>query len=293
MGLAASQARLLSLTARQSDSEFRGQQISNRRLILTYDMESIAKAYSEGMSNRKLVMKLEPGTTKITSFDSKTLAGLGFDLASSNGVGLAKEVAAPVFPATVGIPTGNYLDQSGNVLSNDDIEQRLRLGTIHVVNANDKAPNGLYNLTFDWRTDSTQTFVDQLDTSDDAAVTAKYEADSAKVQGADKRLEMELKQLDTEHKAIETEVEAVKVLDYEHVVGQDSLTRLDVRNRYKNKKNKSRNKNIHDTPYGFGTGITFETKLGIMSVSYALGKEFDNPIYFRNGKIHFGIINYF
>jgi outer membrane protein assembly factor BamA len=57
--------------------------------------------------------------------------------------------------------------------------------------------------------------------------------------------------------------------------------------------NKSRNKNIHDTPYGFGSGITFETKLGIMSVSYALGKEFDNPIFFRNGKIHFGILNYF
>jgi len=57
--------------------------------------------------------------------------------------------------------------------------------------------------------------------------------------------------------------------------------------------NKSRNKNIHDTPYGFGSGITFETKIGIMSVSYALGKEFDNPVYFRNGKIHFGILNYF
>jgi outer membrane protein assembly factor BamA len=57
--------------------------------------------------------------------------------------------------------------------------------------------------------------------------------------------------------------------------------------------NKSRNKNLHDTPYGFGTGINFETKLGIMSISYALGKEFSNPIYFRNAKVHFGIVNYF
>ncbi|MBL0102818.1 MAG: BamA/TamA family outer membrane protein [Bacteroidetes bacterium] len=57
--------------------------------------------------------------------------------------------------------------------------------------------------------------------------------------------------------------------------------------------NKSRNINLHDTPIGFGAGINFETKLGIMSVSYALGKQFDNPIYFRNGKIHFGIVNYF
>ncbi len=48
-----------------------------------------------------------------------------------------------------------------------------------------------------------------------------------------------------------------------------------------------------DFPFGFGAGINFETKLGIMSVSYALGKQFDNPILLRNGKIHFGIVNYF
>jgi outer membrane protein assembly factor BamA len=50
---------------------------------------------------------------------------------------------------------------------------------------------------------------------------------------------------------------------------------------------------ITDTPLGFGAGINFETKIGIMSFSYALGKQFENPILFRNGKIHFGIVNYF
>jgi len=48
-----------------------------------------------------------------------------------------------------------------------------------------------------------------------------------------------------------------------------------------------------DTPFGFGAGINFETRLGIMSVSYALGKQFNNPVQFRNGKVHFGIISYF
>lgn len=57
--------------------------------------------------------------------------------------------------------------------------------------------------------------------------------------------------------------------------------------------NKSNNLYLTDTPIGVGTGINFETKIGIMSVSYALGKQFDNPILFRNGKIHFGIVNYF
>lgn len=46
-------------------------------------------------------------------------------------------------------------------------------------------------------------------------------------------------------------------------------------------------------PVGFGAGITFETRLGIFSFNYALGKQFNNPILFKEGKVHFGIVNYF
>ena len=50
---------------------------------------------------------------------------------------------------------------------------------------------------------------------------------------------------------------------------------------------------VNDTPLGFGAGITFETKLGIFSLNYALGQEFNNPIVFRAAKVHFGLVNYF
>jgi outer membrane protein assembly factor BamA len=50
---------------------------------------------------------------------------------------------------------------------------------------------------------------------------------------------------------------------------------------------------VHDTPIGFGAGISFETKAGIFSINYALGKQFDNPVQLKSGKIHFGIVNYF
>jgi outer membrane protein assembly factor BamA len=50
---------------------------------------------------------------------------------------------------------------------------------------------------------------------------------------------------------------------------------------------------LQDTPIGFGAGITFETKLGIFSFSYALGREQDNLIRFKAAKVHFGLINYF
>lgn len=50
---------------------------------------------------------------------------------------------------------------------------------------------------------------------------------------------------------------------------------------------------VSDHPYGFGTGLSFGTNLGIFSVSVALGKQFNNPILFRDSKVHVGYIAYF
>jgi len=50
---------------------------------------------------------------------------------------------------------------------------------------------------------------------------------------------------------------------------------------------------MSDNPFGFGAGMSFETKAGIFSIMYALGKQFDNPIDMKSAKIHFGIISTF
>jgi outer membrane protein assembly factor BamA len=50
---------------------------------------------------------------------------------------------------------------------------------------------------------------------------------------------------------------------------------------------------ITDTPLGFGAGVNFETKAGIFTFNYALGKQFDNPLLVRNAKISFGFRNIF
>lgn len=48
-----------------------------------------------------------------------------------------------------------------------------------------------------------------------------------------------------------------------------------------------------DVPFGFGLGVSLETKIGVFGISYALGKQLDNKIDFRNSKIHFGYVAYF
>lgn len=49
----------------------------------------------------------------------------------------------------------------------------------------------------------------------------------------------------------------------------------------------------NDSPFGFGVGFSFRTNVGLFSISYALGKQFDNAIQLNNSKVHFGYIAYF
>ncbi len=53
------------------------------------------------------------------------------------------------------------------------------------------------------------------------------------------------------------------------------------------------NENIFKNIFGYGAGLNFETKAGIFSLSYALGKQQNNNIQLSNSKIHIGYVNVF
>jgi outer membrane protein assembly factor BamA len=44
---------------------------------------------------------------------------------------------------------------------------------------------------------------------------------------------------------------------------------------------------------GFGLGISLETKSGVFSLAYAIGKKPSDPIQLREAKIHFGFVTLF
>ncbi len=58
MGLSASQGRMLLLTARKSDLEYRAQQISQKRLVLSQQLEEISCEYEDATSNRQMKISL-------------------------------------------------------------------------------------------------------------------------------------------------------------------------------------------------------------------------------------------
>ncbi len=55
--------------------------------------------------------------------------------------------------------------------------------------------------------------------------------------------------------------------------------------------NKSINKNSQI--YSLGLGYAFFTKLGLLNISYAVGKFKDNPFTFSNSKLHIKVVSYF
>jgi len=94
-----------------------------------------------------------------------------------------------------------------------------------------------------------------------------------------------------DEESITTSVFTMSKLEFRYILEQNSFLFVFVNGAWYERN--TQDEYVTDTPIGFGAGITFETKLGIFSFNYALGKEFTNPIKFRAAKIHFGLINYF
>ena len=88
-------------------------------------------------------------------------------------------------------------------------------------------------------------------------------------------------------------------LEYRYLIGQNTylfafsdMAYVDIQNKITNSEE---NINLEKWPFGFGLGLTLETKAGLFGLSYAIGKDSDPSrfVNLRNAKIHFGYVNYF
>ena len=84
---------------------------------------------------------------------------------------------------------------------------------------------------------------------------------------------------------------AIGTIEYRFILEQNSNVFVFFDQAYY--EDKTREDVLSDTPFGFGAGVNFETNAGVFSLTYALGKQFDNNISFRGGKVHFGFISFF
>lgn len=231
MGLAASQARLLLLTARKSDLEFRAQQITNSEMILAMQTEEVAREYSNKISNQTLLF-IDPSESTESPITAATLGAVTGATGDANKMKLQIKVKnaetgkyewkdwEPIYDIS-------YVDSNGNEISADDYNKlsdvdKAGYSEKKTIVNNYSGPeilNGVKGGTMQMVYESSGEVVDAINgtafsvaynTADDAAAEAEYRRKTSELQIKEKRLQMDLQQVETQQKACETEIDSVK-----------------------------------------------------------------------------------
>ncbi len=83
----------------------------------------------------------------------------------------------------------------------------------------------------------------------------------------------------------------IATLEYRYLIGQNSYLFSFVDGAYIGQRGVS--ENLNGMLLGAGLGLSFETRSGIFTLAYAVGKKTDLPINFKESKIHFGFVSLF
>jgi len=211
MGLAASQARFLQMTARKSDNEYEAQQINQQRLEIAQKLQDISTKYNDAMNNRKLlfISKNAQGESEqlrlnYSLITSAAPLGLGYRLVTKDGVEVCPESKKDEMTSDVSF---HYDDRC---LDSKFIEEQLRNGNWMLQKPSEKTDIFGNREWEDIHYSNVAAIQDVLDTTDDAGASAEYEQQLSYFQQKDKQLELKIQQLQTSHNAIQTEIESVK-----------------------------------------------------------------------------------
>ena len=200
MGMSASQARLLSITARMNDVEYKSQQISNTKVRLADESEQVANEYTKALNKTKLTFNSydKQGNAVKYSLNSANMNGIlknQFKLVSTNG----KQV-----PTTYSESQLYEMLESGEYMLQEYTKKTDADGTT-------------VEGWFDTSTSSNTQLAVESDSAELAKAEAKYNAATLKINNKEKLLDNDLKALDTEHTALKTEQDSIKSLVKENV----------------------------------------------------------------------------
>ena len=188
MGLAASQTRFLTLTARQSDLEYQVQQISNTRLQLSSQLEQIATDYTNAISDRSLFTSgVSPLQYQQINTTNLSTAGYQVMVVGKNVLFDSYTPAAGEIKKSLedGIRDGTYvLLKQANPFSQSPMTDPAGL-------------TGSYEAV-DWRQMSQ--IYDSLFTANDAKAQDNYDLKTSQLQQKDKSLTLQIEKINTESK---------------------------------------------------------------------------------------------
>ena len=219
MGMSSSQARLLSITARINDIEYKSQSISNSKIRLADESEQVAREYTQALNKTKLTYNSydASGNAVKYSINSTNLSGVmsdKFELRKADGtkvtVGGANGMKFSESQLYEMIESGEYILYSKQVTDADDYAAHSTSRDYSVV-PNDEDANVYYKWAATSVSGNTQLAIES-DTTELAKAEADYNAKTLKINNKEKLLDNDLKSLDTEHNALTTEMDSIKSL---------------------------------------------------------------------------------
>ena len=233
MGLSSSQARLLNLTSRMHQIEYKAAKLEAEKLQMANESSRVYEDYLDALEKTKIQKKIltTDGSVTyrdITSYNDFTSSGfaLQYNGTTYTGDAIAYQGGTKKLNATQTAGSFGKLlldlgitELSGNF--EDVITNIINSGQVTIVSAKDDG-------TFAQPTDadynryetsvSTNTNLQEVtDSSELKKAEAKYEADMKKIDMKDRKYDSDIAALETERNAIKQEMETLKTVAKENV----------------------------------------------------------------------------
>lgn len=237
MGLSASQARLLNLTARMHDIEYKAQNLEAQKLQMANESQQVYSEYETALNKTKIQQKdiSQSGATFFKNITAQTLkndGGYSFEVAVGTSKG---KVYKDMATAVTELKTSGSVSQDGTFTgTNEQVTNFINEGYIVLVKVLDKDNKQVKNFTDgDFLEDiqkveatsgtyevnvATDTGLQEVtDEVDLKKAEAKYESDMRKINSKDAKFDTDLAALESERNAIKTEMDTLKSVAKDNV----------------------------------------------------------------------------
>ena len=212
MGLSASQARLLNLTARMHDIEYKAQNLEAQKLQMANESTQVYQEYENALNKQKIQFKQigADGSANYVDASLNTLFDAGYKVRVQDKDGNWTDCADL---AAVNKATGKTI--SGT--STETLRNMVEAGFIvfeKPTNEVDENGDKIYaevNIATDT---SLQEVSDEIELK---KAEAKYEADMRKINAKDKKFDTDLAAMEQERNAIKTEIDTLKSVAKDNV----------------------------------------------------------------------------
>ena len=236
MGLSASQARLLNLTARMHDIEYKAQNLEAQKLQMANESQQVYSEYETALNKTKIQQKdiSQSGATFFKNITAATLKDGGYSFEVAVGASKGK-VYNEMAKAIIELKNTGCVSQDGNFVgTNEQVTNFINEGYIVLVKVLDKhnkqvknfndgdflediqkaeATSGTYEVNVATDT-GLQEVTDEVDLK---KAEAKYESDMRKINNKDAKFDTDLAALESERNAIKTEMDTLKSVAKDNV----------------------------------------------------------------------------